>query len=258
MIDIHTHILPAIDDGAPDIEAALDMARMAVADGIHQMIATPHNSDWEEKEQREGMFERLHRLQVAVEDANIALKLYLGSEIHITPDVAQRIKLGHSLPLNGSRYILLELPFFVFPPYLDQVLFELALEGVVPILAHAERYSAVQEKIALIPPLVERGVLVQVTSGSLGGTFGKEAKRTAITLLQRKLAHIIASDAHNIDHRPPLLSEAVTVAAEYVGREQAVRMVTEIPQAVLDDVPIAVEPPLPPQRRRKRKWFGRW
>ncbi len=256
MIDTHTHILPAIDDGADDLEVALDMARMAVADGVHHMIATPHNADWEEKEQREGMFERLHSLQAAVEDANIGLNLYLGSEIHITPDVVQRIKLGQMLTLNGSRYILLELPFFAFPPYLDQVLFELALEGIMPILAHAERYSAVQEKIELIFPLVERGLLVQITSGSLGGTFGSQARQTAIALLQRKLAHIIASDAHNIDHRPPLLSEAVTIAAEYVGRDQAERMVTEIPRAILDNVPIAVPPPLPPQRRRK--WFGRW
>ncbi|NOZ04888.1 MAG: hypothetical protein GXP41_00850 [Chloroflexi bacterium] len=256
MIDIHTHILPAIDDGARDLDVALEMARMAVADGIHQMIATPHNADWEEKEQREGMIERLHHLQSSVENANIGLHLYLGSEVHITPDLVQRMKQGQMLTLNGSRYILLELPFSAFPHYLDQVLFELALEGITAVLAHAERYSAVQEKIELIPPLVERGVLVQITSGSLGGTFGSQAKQTAITLLRRRLAHIIASDAHNTDLRPPLLSEAVTIAAEYVGREQAERMVTEVPRAILENVPIAVAPPLPPQHRRK--WFGRW
>jgi len=260
MIDIHTHILPNVDDGARDLDEALAMARLAVEDGTRHIIATPHNIDWEATGRREEMTDRVRALQSAMDAAGIALHVYLGSEVRIVPDLVQRMKQGWAMTLNGSRYMLVELPFLLYPPYTERVCFELALEGITPVLAHAERYSAIQEEPETVAPLVERGNLIQITSGSLFGVFGKKAQQAAISLLDRGLVHIIASDAHNTKTRPPLLSQAVNVAAEYVGAERAAKMVNDVPQAILDNAPITVElpPPPPPPSPPRRRWFGRW
>jgi protein-tyrosine phosphatase len=256
MIDIHTHILPGIDDGPVDLEESLAVARLAVADGTRHMIATPHNGDWEQIGSDDQLSERVQSLQAALDEAGIDLRVYPGSEVHVTPDLAQRWQTGQVIALNRSRYVLIELPFFMYPHYLDQLFFELEVEGAMPVLAHAERYRDVQEHPEILVPLVERGVLIQITSTSLLGFFGREAKKTAAYLLRRGLAHVIASDGHNTDSRPPLLAEGVAVAAEYVGDGAARKMVTETPRAILHDEPIAVEPPQPAPPARR--WFGRW
>ncbi len=256
MIDLHSHILPGIDDGAADLDESLAIARMAVADGIHQMIATPHNTDWERIGSRGDLNGRLSTLQAALDDAGIPLRMYPGSEVHITPDLVERVRADQVISLNNSRYVLIELPFFTYPHYVEQIFFEIAVEGITPVVAHAERYAAVQEKPELLAPLVERGVLVQITSLSLVGDFGKQARRAAVSLLTRGLAHVIASDGHNTHSRPPLLSEAVSVAAAHVGESRARKMVTEIPQAILDNTPLVVDPPQPVSPRKK--WFGLW
>jgi len=256
MIDIHTHILPGIDDGPVDLEESLAVARLAVADGTRHMIATPHNADWEQIGNVNQLSEQVQTLQTALDDAGIDLRVYPGSEVHVTPDLAQRWQAGQIISLNRSRYVLIELPFFIYPHYLDQLFFELEVEGATPVLAHAERYRDVQENPDILVPLVERGVLIQITSTSLLGFFGREANKTAVHLLKRGLAHVIASDGHNTDSRPPFLMEGVAVAAEYVGEEAAHKMVTETPHAILHDELIAVEPP---QRASPaRRWFGRW
>lgn len=252
-IDIHCHILPGVDDGPTTMEGALAMAALAMADGVGQIVATPHNLRWLPGANRERTAALAARLQREVEARGLPLHLLIGTEVYITPDLSAQVDDGRAYPLNGSRYILVELGFTSWPDFTERALSELQAHGLVPILAHAERYAAVQRNPDRLRPLVERGALVQITAGSLLGAFGPEAERAAKILLEHRLAHVMASDGHNIHTRAPTLSAAMQVAAKILGLEEARALVEATPAAIVRDEPVTVAPPLPvPQQR---SWF---
>ncbi len=255
MIDLHSHILPGVDDGPRDLEESLEMARVAVEDGITRLAATPHNANWRDGGRRAWVQERVDGLQSVLDEQGIPLKVVPGVETYIAPDLIQHLKEERAFTLNGSRYLLIELPLHSWPLYTEQVLFEVQVQGLVPIVAHAARYLEVQEDPNRILGLVERGALVQLTAGSLTGQFGRRARDTARRLLEHNLAHLIASDSHSARSRPPRLTPGVEVAAEIIGPERARAMVTTAPAAVLDDAPLPTEPPKPVKPRRR--WFWR-
>ena len=253
MIDLHSHILPGLDDGAPDMQAAIDMARMAFHDGVRCVVATPHNVDGCRTGTREEVDAAAAELQEALEARGIQLRIVPGVEARIGPDMAQQLDSRRAFPIGQTRYLLLELPLVGYPAYTEQAIFELQLRGLIPILAHPERNAALQEKPELLPMLVERGCLGQLTAASLVGAFGSEVQRESEALLRHNLVHIVASDAHTVSLRSPVLSGAVEVAARIVGKERARAMVTTIPQAILEDGEVQVEPPLG-RRVRGRRW----
>ncbi|MCL4459333.1 MAG: tyrosine protein phosphatase [Chloroflexi bacterium] len=248
MIDIHTHLLPGLDDGAETLEEALAMARTAQADGITQIVVTPHSSDWSYFSGRADVLSRLETLRAALTEEAIALDLSPGVEVHISPYILGWLQTGKVFPLNGSRYLLLEMPLFQYPSYSERVIFELQISGFVPIIAHPERNAIIQKDPNLLYHLVAKGALAQITAGSLSGHFGSQAREAAQVMLTHNLAHIIASDAHSMHTRPPVLSDGLRYATELISEEQAKAMVTSIPQAILNDevpnlsVPIAYEP----------------
>ena len=229
------------------------MAALAAADGIGQIVATPHNLRWGPGGNRERIAALAARVQREIDARALPLRLLVGTEVYITPDLSAQLDDGRAYPLNGSRYILVELGFTSWPDFTESALSELQARGLVPILAHAERYAAVQRNPDRLRPLVERGVLVQITAGSLLGVFGAEAERAAKVLLEHRLAHVLASDGHNIHSRAPVLSTAAQVAAKVLGGEEALALVAAVPAAIVRDEPLAVAPPLPvPQQR---SWF---
>lgn len=251
MIDIHTHILPGLDDGASNLDEALEMARVAVADGIAQLVATPHSA-WgaaTEGNVREGV----QALQAALDEAGIVLRVMRGVEVWLTPEVVAQQHAGRAFPINGGRYMLVELPPHQIPPYTEQSIFALQLAGVTPILAHPERYSALEGNLNPLYELVNRGVLGQVTAGSLLGDFGPQAKQMAEIMLTHRLAHVIASDAHAARGRVPVLAMAAKRAAQLVGEEQARAMVTTVPESIVTGR--AIEVPEPEPYRAKRHWL---
>lgn len=251
MIDLHTHILPHLDDGAQSLEDSLDMAKVAWEDGVRTIVATPHGAElaraWTLAE-AEAMVDELQR---GLERLQIPIKVLPGLENFIEPQLAHRLEDGHALTLNGSRYCLLELPLQQYPLYTEEALFQLQLRGFVPVLAHPERNSAIQRDHTLLERLVERGMLAQVTVASLLGHYGASAKKSAEAFIERNLVHIIASDAHS-SHGPraPLLSPGVAAAARIVGKERAMSMVTSTPDALLCGKEVRVEPPL----KAKKSW----
>lgn len=254
MIDLHCHILPGIDDGPGTMEDAVEMARVAARDGIHTIVATPHAADWTlaYKGDVAELDARIAQLQMEVDRQEIPLRILSGLEVYLTPETPSMYERGSIFSLNSSRYVLVEFPFEVFPAYTEHVLFELQLRGLVPLIAHAERYTELASKLEVLEQMVMRGMLLQVTSGSLLGYFGSQVRETAETLLTRRMAHVIASDGHSPVRRAPQLSEAVRRAAQIAGEEAATKMVTAVPLAIVEDRDVTVPEPEPASRR---SWF---
>ncbi len=254
MIDLHTHILPGLDDGAQSLADAVAMARAAAADGITTVLATPHANGHQPLTQEE-VARRARALQGELEEQGIALRVLPGIENAIAPDLPQRVEGGTAFPLAGTPYLLVELPLEGFPPYTEQVLFELQVRGLTPLLAHPERNAALQRDPSPLERLVRRGILAQVTAASLMGAFGPRTQRAAVAFLKQGLVHVIATDAHAVaSPRAPLLSPAVAVAARIVGQAQAWEMVEAIPHAILEGQPVAMALP----ERAARKTWAFW
>lgn len=202
MIDIHTHILPGFDDGPGTLEESLEMAASFVAAGFTAVVATPHVIPGVYDNGREAILEGVAALQKELDAEKIPLKVYPGSECHVRPDLPQDLADGKLVTLGDSgRYLLVELPAQEFPPYAGEVLFRLLLNGVTPVLAHPERSAFFSGSPRSLAELVGKGVLVQVTAGSLAGLFGPQVQRTARRWLREGLVHFVASDAHGNGHR---------------------------------------------------------
>lgn len=221
LIDLHCHIIPGVDDGARNDEQALHMLRAAEEDGISTIVATPH-AGHATREQIEAGVEHITRL---AEEADINIRVLAGCEIRIGADLVQRIEANELLTLNGTRYALLEL-YLAHSWAMDTV--ELVVDrlldaGIVPILAHVERYPTVQKDLTSITGLLERGVPMQVNAPSLTGYHGPAAQTVAEQLARAGHLDILASDAHNDARRAPRLAEAFQRLQELAGSEHAGR-----------------------------------
>ncbi len=249
MIDLHSHLLPGIDDGAPDLETALAMARMAAASGVTIMACTPHILPGVYHNEGPGIRAAVAQLQSALDTEGIALRLVAGADVHMVPDMLAGLDEGRLLSLNGSRYVLVEPPHTVAPVRLEEFFFSLQVAGYVPILTHPERLAWVEPHYASIQRLAGAGVWMQITSGSLTGRFGRRVRALAERMLSDGLAHILATDAHDPVHRPPDLDQGWQAAARLVGEEEAKHLVWTRPAAIVKDVAPS-ELPLPEQTRR--------
>jgi protein-tyrosine phosphatase len=247
MIDLHCHLLPAVDDGPVDMQASLAMARAAVADGVEAIVATPHVSSRYSTDPAT-IAGRVQALQWEIDAAGIPLKVHSGAEINLTaigdlnPDQLSACALG------SGRHLLLEAPFSGPVPFIDRMVHDLQLRGWKVVLAHPERISAFQKDLGLLERLVEQGVLCSVTAGSLAGSFGKPLRRFSLELFERGLVHNISSDAHGPSGRAPVMREALATVPELAG---AVDWLThEVPEAVLVSQALRGQPPrLAPKRR---------
>jgi protein-tyrosine phosphatase len=216
--DIHCHILPGLDDGAENSETALEMARKAWEKGTRHIIATPHVIIGSVKQNREHVRESINALTRQLQDKGLNLTIYPGCEVFICPDLPDLYEKGHIFTLNGSRYMLIELPMMEIPSYTEAVLYELQLKGIVPIIAHPERNQMLQRDMHFLQKAVERGILAQVNSGSITGLYGKAAKRTALKMIEANFIHFVASDAHTNRSRTTNLSKAAKIVQGLFGQ----------------------------------------
>ena len=256
MIDLHNHLLPGIDDGAKDWDMAVAMARMAYDDGTRQLVLTPHNSAWWTHYYQDKIIPLADEFQRRLQDAGVDLEVRAGCEIYIDLDIPKRLNDGRAATLNNSHYVLVELPFTSWPLYTDQVFFELQAAGYSVILAHPERYSAVMEKPEKLLPLAERGIIAQVTSGSLQGKFGSRAQKTAMHLLENNWAHFIASDAHELTNRTPTMRPAYEILKEQLGVARAELMCEILPGKIFRNEDVTLDPPLEHEAPQQRSLFG--
>ena len=258
MIDIHCHILPGMDDGPEHLAAAIRMCRMAAADGVRTIVATPHFSPGSYEFDHAMLATATHLLQSAVQSDGLALNILTGAEVAVFPELASHLKQHRFLAINGGRYFLAEFRPLSVPAKWDTFLISMMDSGFVPIIAHPERNLWFMEHPEAISFVVKNGVMLQVTAASITGGLGPDARDFCSYLLKRNLVHIIASDAHSADFRPPLLSAAVELASDLVGAERAEAMVTSVPDAIICDKDICLSEPLAhvlPEEGRTRTWM---
>jgi len=255
VIDLHNHILPGVDDGAATIADARAIARMAYADGIQAIVATPHRHPGAYTAPRDEAARLLDEVRAGVREDGLALDLYLGGEAYIAPDLVGQVQSGLALTINGGRYLLVEWPLRDFPRFSEEIVFELQVRGIVPIIAHAERYRFVQQDLSRLAGFVERGALVQITAGSLFSTINRGYRKTAEVLLTHGLVHVIASDSHNVGRRPPILSRARERASELVGSERARAMVEDSPRQIVENRPVELPDVIV---RARRSFWSFW
>jgi protein-tyrosine phosphatase len=230
VIDLHTHILPGLDHGAGDWEEALAMCRMAVADGITTIAATPHVSDVFPNAAA-SIAGAVAELRGRLAQAGIPLEVVVGGDYHVRTDLSPQTVL--TLGGNG-RYFLLEFPYQIVPPQADAFVKVLAGRGLAPIVTHPERIASLQRDWRRLEPLVQAGALVQITAGSLLGEFGPAAGAAAKRFLKQGWVHLLASDAHGVSERQPRLSPGRAAAAKIVGAAAAQALVLDNPRAILE------------------------
>ena len=248
MIDLHSHILPGLDDGVESLSGAVELGRAAVRDGIHVIAATPHVRD-DYPTSADQMERAVRDVRAALAAESVALELRSGGEIALDRLPLLEEEELRRFALGGSKQsLLLEFPYFGWPLGLEQTIFELRVRGWRPVLAHPERNDEMQTNPERIAQAVETGALVQVTAASLDGRFGRATRATAFRLLERGYAHLIASDAHE----PSLREVGLRDAAAAVGDRELERWLTiDVPRAILDDAPIH---PRPSGRARRLPW----
>lgn len=239
MIDLHSHILPELDDGAESLAESLAMARMAVDSGITAMAATPHCS-WD---RRDEVLESWRLLRQALEENNIPLKLYPGMEILGTEDTVRLLQEGKLLTLNGSRYPLVEFAFVGSGESQTRLLQELCGAGYQPIVAHPERYAYVQRDPRIINHWFRMGCLMQVNRGSLLGRFGGRAQAVGVELVERGFAVAVATDAHSFDRRTPWMRDVREMLTREISPLCAKTLLKDNPRRILKNEPLLLMEP---------------
>jgi protein-tyrosine phosphatase len=260
MIDLHCHILPGIDDGPESLDEAIDMCRAAVADGVKCIVATPHFKPGTYEFTGSRVAEVVNALMAAVQNSRLDIRILPGAEVTVSPEMSANLKVGGYLTLNHGMYFLAEFSPIAVPAGWDTFLLSFLNAGLTPIIAHPERNAWFIHHPEALAAAVQSGVKIQITAMSLTGAFGIEARDFSVDLLWQNLVHVIASDGHSVDFRPPKLFEAVRLAADVVGRLRAEALVTANPLAIIEGRPIpAMEPVqyVPTVKAHNRSWFKR-
>lgn len=241
MIDIHHHLLWGMDDGASTLETSIAMAKMAAADGITHIVCSPHANGQYVYDPRV-VAERITELQRVLDHDSIAVKLGRGCDFHMSYENIQEAKVNPSkFSINGLGYLLVEVPDYGLPRGLTEIFYQLQLAGLTPILTHPERNPTLQNDRARLMEWLQRGVLVQVTAGSVIGRMGKHAERMAHELLENRWVHFLATDAHNTTSRVPKMTDAFELVATKYGSDYARLLCVSNPLAVFTGKP------MPPQ-----------
>ncbi|MBO8138746.1 MAG: phosphotransferase [Desulfotomaculum sp.] len=243
MIDIHTHVLPGIDDGAGDINVSINICSMAEKQGVTTILAAPHYWPGIYQPSWENIINKTNLLNEELQKKGLEVEILPGMEVHLDMDVPIWLEKGIIGTLNNTgKYLLVELPVNSIPHYTEMVLCKLLSMGVIPILAHPERNGKIIANPRVLYNWLDKGVLVQITAGSLTGAFGRRVERTSKLLLEHNWVHFIASDCHDTDKRPYIFKEGLSAAEAIVGEEKAQALVLENPIKVIKGESIPTAP----------------
>jgi len=252
MVDIHCHILPALDDGAVELSVSREMAEMAVLDGITHIVATPHCSY---RFEFDPVVNRLKRDELQREISE-SLRISLGCDFHLSYENLEALRVDPArFTINGGDYLLVEFADTNIPPNMEQIFIDLIGRRLAPIITHPERNPILSGDLEQIRRWIMLGCRVQITAGSYLGRFGKRAQESAYQMLRHQMVHFIASDAHNTSSRPPLMSEAREAIADDQGAEAAAALSETNPRAAVASKPLPWVPE-PQPVASPRRWFS--
>ena len=255
MIDIHNHLIPKFDDGPKSIDESVDMLRQAEEQGIKEVFATSHFNEYIPKELEKEYFTKLKELREEILTRGIEVNVYSGSEIFYHHYVDTTIKSSKVTTLGGwGQYVLIEFPMFQMPEGVEEVLFRLSVEKYIPIVAHPERYNAVLEKPERALNFIRYGGLLQVNAGSVLGHFGKAVQKTCLSLLNRRVVHFIASDAHSTRNRTFLLREVYDFLQNELPPDYLEKLLISNARNIIDEVRIE-EVHLPEEEQEPSFWM---
>lgn len=261
MIDIHSHVLPNIDDGPSSWEESLAMLRQAEEDGIREVAITHHILSNQDYQREEEIVAKFNELKERISIEKIKIKIHLGSEIYAQPDM----ELFHKISTynNNQKYFLVEFPMQGIPKFVAEHFFQVSTTGMVPIIAHPERNLGIVRNPERAFEFVQQGALLQMNAGSILGRYGTNVKNTARMLLNSHLIHFVGSDGHNTRRRPLKLDEALYAVTSEWGGERARLLFLENPRKALMGEEIATPEPMPIEPLKKdlnpvtliKKWF---
>lgn len=255
MIDLHTHILYGLDDGALDRETMLRMFRMAAADGTREMVATPHHISGADRYSPEQLEERLREARELLKEHEIPIRLHGGQELFLEESLTGELEGGRARCLGDTRFVLVEFPMTGIPGFAEGMICRLKTLGYQVILAHPERCADFQQDPGLLEDYILEGCLTQINAGSMTGRMGRRAAETAEAFLMSSMVHLVASDCHSAGGRPPGLSGARNRVRELRGNVVADRIFGERPEMILaGQMPVVPEPHWQAPRR---SWLGR-
>lgn len=232
-IDIHSHILPGVDDGAKSYDISMQMLKSAFGDGISRIILTPHNKPGRHMPDQYALAEMAGRLQQEMAAEGIGITLYIGSELYYRSEIISELENGRAATLAGSRYVLVEFGIMDDFDYIRNGIYTLLSNGYYPILAHAERYRNVCLKKTGISDLVEMGSCIQLNAGSIMGKAGWKVRQLTRSLLKQHLVHFIATDAHDMEKRAPYLASCAEYVGKKYGEEYAGKLFCENPLKII-------------------------
>ena len=242
MIDIHHHLLPGTDDGSKDLDTSVAMVQMAARDGITHIVATPHanHTYTYSRERNEELLQQIREALPPETAGRVALGL--GCDFHLNFENIEDAHLHHRrYTINETEYLLIELPDFNIPANLGEVLYRMRVDGLTPILTHPERNATLQRKPDMLQSWMDNGLVLQITAGSVTGNFGSKAEAMAWRLLRSGSVHFLATDAHDLERRPPKMQAAHQAVSRKLGIETAELLTRANPLAVFEGRP------LPPQ-----------
>ena len=245
MIDLHCHMLPSIDDGAKNLDIALGMAQHAVADGITTVACTPHIYPGLYENTKAGIIQSISSFEEVLRSEGVALELVCGADVHVDVDLVQGIRSGRIATLNDTRYLLLEFPHRGNIKMMQDCVFNLHRAGYIPIITHPERQRWIDEYYDSLVEMVKQGAWIQLTAQSITGGFGKRALHWSERMLDDGIVHLIATDAHNLTRRPPVLSEGRNRITQLLGKQEADNMMVARPQGILCNADPSSLPPPP-------------
>lgn len=234
MIDLHTHILPGLDDGVSSYEEAVNTAREALGYGISHLVATPHILPGIYQNDKAAIYKKLNNLQQLLEQQKVAVTIHPGAEYYIEPELPIKMDKGELLTLNNhSGYLLMELPPFHIPYFWEDVLFRLQLKGVTPVLAHPERNAVLRRYPEILERIISRGILLQITAGSLFGLYGREVLNYAEIYIRKGWVHFVSSDLHGSGKRLLAMKDVGLKLCSLVGEKKARQILYDNPLSVL-------------------------
>ncbi|MFC3039858.1 tyrosine-protein phosphatase [Virgibacillus xinjiangensis] len=252
MIDIHSHILPDVDDGASSLTESLAMAKKAADEGIRKIVATPHHENGSYVNTKNQVIAAVDYLNGQLQLENIPVEILPGQETRIYGEMLQDLQAGKVLPVNDNNYVLVELPTSHVPQYTTQLLFDMQLAGYKPIIVHPERNHEIMEQPDKLYRMVKNGALTQVTAASLVGRSGKKVEKFANQLLEANLAHLLASDAHDTKKRGFYLKVAYKKVKSDYGSDYMFQLMDNAEAVITGS---AAEREIPERVQKKRKWL---